>query len=297
MMIRQSMKHAAALICAIVITIAALPQAKAQVIVRLELSKSSYIINEPVKAIIYITNHAGRELTLSNENGRPWLDFNISSRGRPVYPARRINYGAAIIPAGQTVARSVSLNVSYALEKMGSYTCQAYIKMPGSSTDGFASNRAHFTVTKGRVEWSQRIGVPDAPDEIRKYELLTFTGNRAMELFAHVTSTNRGQEIATIPLGKIISFRKPTGTLDAANNLHALYQVKPDLFGHSCITPSGVLKFTTFHKRGASGDPRLMIFADGEVRIAGGVLFDPVAEEEARKKVRNASERPPFIYN
>jgi len=296
-MIRQSMKHAAALICAIVITIAALPQAKAQVIVRLELSKSSYIINEPVKAIIYITNHAGRELTLSNENGRPWLDFNISSRGRPVYPARRINYGAAIIPAGQTVARSVSLNVSYALEKMGSYTCQAYIKMPGSSTDGFASNRAHFTVTKGRVEWSQRIGVPDAPDEIREYELLTFTGNRAMELFAHVTSTNRGQEIATIPLGKIISFRKPTGTLDAANNLHALYQVKPDLFGHSCITPSGVLKFTTFHKRGASGDPRLMIFADGEVRIAGGILFDPVAEEEARKKVRNASERPPFIYN
>lgn len=296
-MIRQSMKHAAALICAIVITIAALPQAKAQVIVRLELSKSSYIINEPVKAIIYITNHAGRELTLSNENDRPWLDFNISSRGRPVYPARRINYGAAIIPAGQTVARSVSLNVSYALEKMGSYTCQAYIKMPGSSTDGFASNRAHFTVTKGRVEWSQRVGVPDAPDEIREYELLTFTGNRAMELFAHVTSTTRGQEIATIPLGKIISFRKPTGTLDGANNLHALYQVKPDMFGHSCITPSGVLKFTTFHKRGASGDPRLMIFADGEVRIAGGVLFDPVAEEEARKKVRNASERPPFIYN
>ena len=297
MMIRQSMKHAAALICAIVITIAALPQAKAQVIVRLELSKSSFIINEPVKAIIYITNHAGRELTLSNENDRPWLDFNISSRGRPVYPARRINYGAAIIPAGQTVARSLSLNVSYALEKMGSYTCQAYIKMPGSSTDGFASNRAHFTVTKGRVEWSQRVGVPDAPDEIREYELLTFTGNRAMELFAHVTSTNRGQEIATIPLGKIISFRKPTGTLDAANNLHALYQVKPDMFGHSCITPSGVLKFTTFHKRGSSGDPRLMIFADGEVRIAGGVLFDPVAEEEARKKVRNASERPPFIYN
>ena len=169
--------------------------------------------------------------------------------------------------------------------------------MPGSARNGFASNRVHFNVTKGRVEWNQRVGVPEAPDEIREYELLTFTGNRAMELFAHVTSTNRGQEIATIPLGKIISFRKPTGTLDAANNMHALYQVKPDLFGHSCITPSGVLKFTTFHKRGASGNPRLMTFADGSVKIAGGVLFDPVAEEEARKKVRNVSERPPFIYN
>ena len=296
-MIRQPMKHTAALICAIVITIASLPQAKAQVIVRLELAKSSYIINEPVKAIIYITNHAGRELTLSGENGRPWLDFNISSRGRAVYPARRINYGAAIIPAGQTVARSVSLSTSYALTNMGNYTCQAYIQMPGSARNGFASNRVHFNVTKGRVEWNQRVGVPEAPEEIREYELLTFTGNRAMEPFAHVTSTNRGQEIATIPLGKIISFRKPTGTLDAANNMHALYQVKPDLFGHSCITPSGVLKFTTFHKRGASGNPRLMTFADGSVKIAGGVLFDPVAEEEARKKVRNVSERPPFIYN
>ena len=296
-MIRQPMKHTAALICAIVITIATLPQAKAQVIVRLELSKSSYIINEPVKAIIYITNHAGRELTLSNQNGRPWLDFNISSRGSSMAAARRINYGAVVIPAGQTVARSVSLNTSYALTNMGNYTCQAYVQMPGPARNGFASNRVHFNVTKGRVEWRQRVGVPGAPDEIREYELLTFTGNRAMELFAHVTSTNRGQEIATIPLGKIISFRKPTGTLDGANNLHALYQVKPDMFGHSCITPSGILKFTTFHKRGSSGDPRLMTFADGEVKIAGGVLFDPVADEEARKKVRNVSERPPFIYN
>jgi len=31
--------------------------------------------------------------------------------------------------------------------------------------------------------------------------------------------------------------------------------------------------------------------------VSGGIVYDPVAEEAQRKKVRNVSERPPFIYN
>ena len=145
--------------------------------------------------------------------------------------------------------------------------------------------------------WSQRVGIPGAPNEIREYELLSFTGNRSMELFANVTSVNRKRAIATIPLGKIISFRKPSGMLDGANNMHVIYQLAPDMFGHSCVTPSGILQFTKFHKRGSSGNPRLTKFANGEVVVAGSVPYDPVAEEAQRNKVRNASERPPFIYN
>ena len=297
MTIRQFLKHTAAIFCAIVTIAAAIPEASAQLAVRLELSKSSYIVNEPIKATIYITNNAGREVTLSNQNGRPWLDFNISARGRGITPSRRTSYGAAVIAAGETVARSVTLNTTYALGTMGNYMCQAYIQMPEAGRNGFVSNRLSFNVMNGRLVWNQQVGIPEAPEEIRGYELLTFTGNRSMELFAHVKSINRNQEIATIPLGKIISFRKPTGALDGANNLHALYQVKPNIFGHSCVTPSGILQFTKFVKRGATGDPRLTRFASGEVAVSGGIVYDPVAEEAQRKKVRNVSERPPFIYN
>ena len=296
-MTRQFLKHAAAISCAIVTIAATIPQASAQLVVRLELNKSSYIVNEPIKATVYITNNAGRKVTLSEQNGRPWLDFIISARGRGVTPSRPTKYGAVTIATGETVARSVTLNSSYALEAMGNYMCQVYIQMPEAGRNGFVSNRVSFNVMKGRVVWTQRVGIPGAPDEIRKYELLTFTGNRSMELFAHVTSANRNQEIATIPLGKIISFRKPTGALDGANNMHALYQIRPNMFGHSCITPSGVLQYTKFHKRGSTGDPRLTRFASGEVVVAGGVIYDPVAEEIQRKKVRDVSERPPFIYN
>lgn len=273
-----------------------LPQASAQVAVQLKLNKSSYILNEAVTATVYITNHAGRQLTLRSENGRPWLHFHITGRGRVVPVARRIDYGAVVVPTGQTVARTVSLNMAYALGNIGNYICQAQVNMPGPTRNGFTSNRAQFSVAKGRAVWSQRIGIPDAPGEIRQYELLSFSGNQAVELFANVSSTNRGYDIATIPLGRILTFRKPTGTLDGANNLHAIYQIKPNIFAHSCVTPSGKLKFTTYHKRGASGDPRLMTFANGEVRVAGGVLHDPKAEAENRKKIRNISERPPFVY-
>lgn len=297
MTIRQFLKYAAAISCVVFTIATTTHQASAQLVVRLELSKSSYIVNEPIKATVYLTNNAGREVTLSEKHGRPWLDFIITARGRGVTPSKPTKYGAIILAAGETVARSVTLNSSYALESMGNYMCQVYIQMPEAGRNGFVSNRVSFNVMKGRVMWNQRVGVPRAPNEIREYELLSFTGNRSMELFAHVTSVNRKQEIATIPLGKIISFRKPTGMLDGANNMHALYQIRPDMFGHSCVTPSGILQFTKFHKRGASGDPRLTRFANGEVLVAGSVLFDPVAEEAQRNKVRNASERPPFIYN
>ncbi|MCP5537504.1 MAG: hypothetical protein H7A51_14885 [Akkermansiaceae bacterium] len=284
------------LLLAFFVILSTLPQAGAQVAVRLQMNKSNYILNEPVTATVHITNHSGRQLVLRTENSRPWLNFHITSSGRVIPIARQVNYGNVVIPSGQTVARNVSLNVSYALGSMGNYTCQAVVNMPGLTRNGFTSNRAHFTVTNGRTVWVQRAGIPKAPGEIREYQLMTFTGNRAMELFAHVSSSNRGQNIATIPLGKILTFHRPTGTLDRDNNMHAIYQVKPDLFGHTCITPNGQVKFTSYHKRGASGDPRLVDLGDGVVRVAGGVPYSAEAEAEQERKIHNISERPPFIY-
>jgi len=154
----------------------------------------------------------------------------------------------------------------------------------------------HFTVTSGRTAWAQRAGLPQSPNEIREYKLITFTGNRGLDLYAEVSSKNTGRRIATIPLGQILTFRNPTATLDRANNMHALYQVKPNLFAHASISPNGQILSSSFHKRGASGSPRLMTFASGEVRVAGSIPYKPEEEAAKRAKVRNISERPPFIY-
>ncbi|MBT8037674.1 MAG: hypothetical protein KJO21_09030 [Verrucomicrobiae bacterium] len=273
-----------------------LTQAHAQVAVRMQMNKSNYILNEPVSATVYITNHAGRELILKGNNQRAWLNFHLTASGRVIPTARSINYKAVVIPAGQTVARTISLSSTYSLGNMGNYVCTASVNMPGPTRNGFSSNRSRFTITNGRTAWLQRAGVPNAPGEIREYKLLTFSANRSMELFAQVSSANNGRNIATIPLGKILTFRKPTGTLDRVNNMHAIYQVKPNFFTHTCISPSGKIISIDHHKRGATGDPRLITFGNGEVRVAGSIPYNPSAEAAQRKKIHNISERPPFVY-
>lgn len=289
-----SIHHKGALLSAVIMLLVS-SQVYSQIAVRLQMSKSNYILNEPVTATVYITNHAGRQLVLQGNGARPWLNFHLTSSGRSVPIARRVNYKPVIIPAGQTVARKININATYSLGRMGNYTCTATVNMSGPTRNGFTSNRSHFTVTGGRTVWVQRAGIPQAPGEIREYKLITFSGNKSLELYAQVSSANTGMHIATIPLGKVLTFRKPTGTLDSSNNMHALYQVKPNIFTHTTISPNGRVLSATHHKRGSSGDPRLYPL-NGAVVVAGGVPYSPQAEAEQRKKIHNISERPPFIY-
>jgi hypothetical protein len=66
---------------------------------------------------------------------------------------------------------------------------------------------------------------------------------------------------------------------------------------HARIDVNGRFLGRDLHKRGASGDPRLMTFADGAVKVAGSILYDQKAEAEARAKIRKISERPTYTYN
>ncbi len=271
-------------------------QAQAQISVYIQMDKKSYLLGEPVTARLKITNNSGRQLTLSGDRIASWLNFQMSMSGRSVPPARRINYKPAVIPTGQTISRSVNISMNYALGRMGNYTCSASIKTPGSASRSFTSNRVHFTVTSGRKLQMLRAGLPEAPDQVREYQLITFAGNKGLNFYVQLSSQNTGRRIATIPLGRILTFRKPTATLDRANNIHTLYQINPELFNHACISPHGKLLSSTYHKRAASGTPRLITFGNGDVRVAGSVPHNPKAEASKKRKIRRISERPAFLY-
>jgi len=267
-----------------------------QVAVSMKMTKTSFILNEPVTATIYIANHAGRELVLRGKGANPWLNFHLTSSGRVVPLARRVNYNPLVIPAGQTVSRTVAISSTYELGRMGNYTCTVSVNMPGTTRNAFSSNRVHFTVTKGSTVWIQRAGIPDAPGQTTECKLISFSANRTIEIYAQINSVNTGANIRTMSLGKTLNFARPTATLDGSNNMHALFQVKPNLFSHYCISPKGEVLSKDQYKRGRSGDPRLMPFNNGEVKIAGGVAFDPVVAAEQRKKLHGVAERPAGVY-
>ena len=271
-------------------------QAHAQVSVHLKMDKKNYLIGEPISATLSITNNAGRQITLTGNSISSWLNFQLSRGGRAVPPARKINYKPTVIPIGQTVGRKVVISTSHALGTVGNYTVSASVRMPGTTLNGFTSNRSHFTIARGRNIWTQYGGLPSSPDQIREYKLITFTGNNGLDLYADISDKKTGRRISTIPLGKILSFNNPTATLDRSNNMHALYQLKPDLFAHCSISPHGKVVSAAYHKRGKVGTPRLITFGNGNVRVGGTVPYDPKVEAAERAKVRKISERPPFLY-
>ena len=58
----------------------------------------------------------------------------------------------------------------------------------------------------------------------------------------------------------------------------------------------GKLVDRQIHQRGAQGDPQLLTFGDGTVQVTNSVPFDQKAADEAKAKIRKASDRPPATY-
>jgi hypothetical protein len=62
------------------------------------------------------------------------------------------------------------------------------------------------------------------------------------------------------------------------------------------VNLDGALVDRKLHQRGQLGDPQLLTFGDGTVKVTNSVVYDQKAAAEARSKVRKASDRPPITY-
>lgn len=269
----------------------------AQIEVTAQMSKSDYVANEPVLVTITLTNRAGRDIFLHGDSRKSWLDFILKNeRGRPLSTFQGSpGFKAVNVPAGRSVSRTVDLSKSYRVSTLGRYGGYATVLLPGDRERIYTSNRIHFNVTNARVLYSQTVGVPSA-NTTREYKLMTFSDGKKSQLYVEVIDGRTGRAQRTFSLGESLTFRKPEATVDGANNMHILFLSSPTVYAHVRVNPEGSLLGRDFYKRGATGDPRLMTFANGEVRTAGGVPHDPQAEPARRGQVRRLSERPPFAF-
>lgn len=271
--------------------------AHAQLATSLKLSKTQYVAGEPVVAVVTITNHAGRELTFHGDARTPWLDFLIrSSQGRPVTPIAQNSFGAMKIAAGQTMSRQVDLSSLFRLSEPGGYSVAAVIRMPGEVQEATTTNRVSFNLSPGRVYWSQKIGVAGKPGETREYRVLNFSGNQKSQLYVQVVNDRNGMALRTFPIGDTLTLRKPTITVDGQQRLHVMFLATPTMWVHTQVDIDGKVVQRDIHQRGPSGDPKLLSFADGSVRVSNSIPYDPAAVAAARAKIRKISERPDFVY-
>jgi hypothetical protein len=65
---------------------------------------------------------------------------------------------------------------------------------------------------------------------------------------------------------------------------------------HCQIDTDGKLVERQIHQRGAQGDPQLLTFGDGTVRVSNSIPYDQKAAAEAKAKLRKASDRPSGVF-
>ena len=90
--------------------------------------------------------------------------------------------------------------------------------------------------------------------------------------------------------------RKPLSTVDRQQRMHVLFLATPTMWVHCVVNTDGKLVERQIHERAAQGDPQLLTFGDGTVKVANSIPYDAKAAAEQKAKVRKASDRPPVTY-
>lgn len=271
--------------------------AQAQIAASLRAQKRQFLAGEPVPVVVTLTNHSGRELVYQSDGRFQWLDFVVADmNGNTLNSKGRELFGPMKIQAGQTLAREVDLARHFQLGEPGNFTVYALIREPGDNTQGTATNRVFFNQTHGRLYWSQKVGISNKPHHTREFRLLNFAGDTKSQIYAQILDGRTGQKVRTFLLGDVLMMRKPLATVDRQQRMHVMFLTTPTMWVHCVIDTDGQLDSRQIHQRGPQGDPQLLTFGDGSVRVANSIPYDPKAAAEQRAKIRKASDRPAVLY-
>ena len=271
--------------------------AHAQLSATLKLSKTQYLAGEPVIAVVNITNYAGQDITFFGDGRMQWLTFILkNSRGEEVTPRGRAAFGKMVIKAGASMARQVDLSQIFYLSEPGNFSATAVVRMPGNTGEGTSSNRVLFNQSPGVAYWKQKVGIPGKTGQTREFRVINFSGEEKAQIYTQVIDGRTGQNVRTFMLGEVLMLRKPLVTVDRQQRLHIMYLATPTMWVHCEVDTDGKLASRQLHQRGPQGDPQLLTFPDGTVRVANSIPYDEKAAAEAKAKIRKASDRPPITY-
>ena len=267
--------------------------ARAQIQVELKFKRVQYIAYEPLIANVQITNLAGRDIELRDENGQRWFGFEITAgEGQFLAPSTQDPEPPLKIEAGKTVTRKVNLTPKFPVQDLGTYRARANVFF-ADLNKFFYSQTKVFQVGDARPIWQRTVGVPQGRPEagaVRTYSLLSNRFPDHAKLYVRVEDKSSGAVYSTYSLGRIIAVDEPQAELDQSNRLHVLHCAAPRTWAYSQIDLNGeLLAQSTFME--TKTRPRLRRNPDGRVAVKGGMVDAPV--QSARNPASKLSARPP----
>ncbi len=275
--------------------------AEAQINVSLSFPRNTYLVDEPLKATLNITNLAGREITLEdNAKDGAWCLFQIKAIRGDYIPSRKsdLSFPPITIPAGGSVSRAVDLVELYAINEPGQFRVRACVNFAPTQRQ-FWSEPAVITTDTGKLLWNQTVGVPEGRPNAgayRSFSVLTQQRHEGIFLYAKLEGKEEGIRYPSYLLGRVLAAKQPQQQLDRDNNLYVFHALNDSSYMLSQIdVATGKLGQAPYKSAlpNRQGRPSLRRATDGTLGIAGGIRVssEEVAEENAPGKAK-LSERP-----
>ena len=263
--------------------------ARAQIQVDLKFKRLQYIAYEPVIATVTITNLAGRDILLRDDNDQRWYGFEVTANeGRTLAPLPHAPEPPLKMAAGSSVTRKINLTPLFPVGDLGVYHVRANVFFADLNKFFYARAKV-FEVTGARPIWQRTVGDPIGGGA-RTYSLMTNRFPDHSSLYIRVEDKENGLVYATYSLGRLISFDEPHAEVDRKNQLHVLQCSAPRIWSYSVVGLDGrLLKHATYAETRSS--PHLRRAADGAVTVAGGMVDLPVAPGSGRAAPK-LSDRP-----
>jgi len=268
----------------------------AQLRVQVNIPRRLYMVYEPVIATVTITNLAGRDLELRDDGSTQWFGFQIQSGDDRLVSPRNLDYrlDPLLVPAGQTVKRSVNLLELFPITEFGLYRIKASIHSAELSRY-FTSAPDNIEISEGRLLWQQTVGVPEGnpgAGSNRVYSLLSFRQPKDNVIYVRVADEDNGVVHCTLPLGRILYANEPFVELDRDNILHVLQIIGPKTWAYSKVGVNGEwLGQKTLVE--TKSRPKLGKAETGVVSVRGGREEVPVVVDASQGPAPKISDRPP----
>lgn len=245
-------------------------QALAQLDLRLETPKSSYLQFAPIPVTVILKNVGGQELTLESGAQGPWLEMIVQSiDGLLLKPDRPLMAPTVTLRPGESRALPLDLAPHFLVREPGGYRARASVRLP--SGESLLTEPLPFLVGRGEVIWNLRRG---EGKEQRIFSLLKFYEDPNVGLYLRVEVPEKNEVFPSRRLGPFLPLGQPMAEFDSKNHLHLLYAVAPGQYRLTVVNQDGN-PLREENRQETVEKPRLRKSPDGLVDVEGGIVLLP----------------------
>lgn len=242
----------------------------AQLDLRLETPKTSYLQYASIPVTIKLKNLGGQNLELSGGASSPWLEMIVQSTdGLLIRPDQPLSAPPLVLQSGEVKDLPLDLAPHFLVREPGGYRVRASVRLPSGQT--LLTDPLTFLVGRGEVVWTAPRG---EGKDLRIFSLLKFYEDPNIGLYLRVEVPGRNQVFPSRRLGPYLPLGKPAAEFDAKNHLHLLYTVAPGQHRITVVNEDGKV-LREENRQETVEKPRLRRGPDGLVDVIGGTVILP----------------------